>query len=672
MPILDFHVPESTTHITDPVAQQVVESILHILRIRELFSDNIYINFDHTMPSRTDDENRRINLKASRCDVAVKPIYNPTQLKWDSVSFHNSQSYGVSRENRHFAVPVFEDPVADIQVVEHQVPCGFNMSFSLSFKDKEHAYTTMAAITSQHQGTGVFNDHDVKYDYPIDMSLAVALMTIYKMKDASDYASFADYIETHMTRYLQFRVRNSDMAKKSPEQLKELVVRRQQLSCKGLLEFEQESPEVEYVNNKPDRFVLNFTYDMQFTRPETLRLYYPVVVNNQLVPEELVPDNPRTWLDELEGNFATRALHYLFHNTKIKEYPTIRTPVYDDFSPPRRTGAINFRPLFIGAVTLDGIETHIDLNDLGDLHINPIILEIIRLHGDDIFRYSGIFNITFFVNGVPLSSDGLSFENDRIILRETNRAKRYHLVIYEATNITHLDQKWVRVMMNYRWFFPITIMRHIDYFVQQNFLSITPDHGLLRRIDRWMYLGKLDAYIKVMIKKGHATPYIYQFTMTPTQFGDYITNTPSKKDPRFSLYDVFIEIGLEAGDIKEYDIPNRYLRTRNGYPILPNKSGFWGFNAPLRILRGTIQTDHQPLFTCKPQTFQRPRHIGSKSFPEGGPFPTPILDDVGEVGTPDLNMFEESRRADAERIRNLMIETEAYFYRNVGADHFTR
>ena len=672
MPILDFHVPEATTHIIDPVAKQTIESILYILRIRKIFEDNLYIDLGYTKPSRTDDMNKRINLKTNRCDVTVQPIYNPAQLKWDSVSFHNSQAYGVSRENRYFAVPVFEDRVADIQLIEHQVPCGLNMEFSLSFKEKEQAYTTMAAITSQHHGMGVFNDHDVKFNYPIDMSLAVALLMIYKLKDEGTYPSFTNYITSNMIRHLQFEVRNTDMAKPSSEQLRELVIQRQQLSCKGLLEFNQERPEVEFVENKPDRFVVNFTYDMQFTRPETLRLYYPTVVNNRLVPEELVPDNPRTWIDELEGNFATRALHYLFHQTKVKGYPVIRTPIYEDFNPPTLKGAINFRPFFIGAVTLDGPATYINLSDLGDLQINPVILDIIRLHGDDIFKYSGIFNITVFVNGVPLSSEGLSFENDNIILRETDRTKRYHLVIYEATNITYIDQKWVRVMMDYRWFFPITIMRHTDHLVKQKFLSITPDHDLLRRIDRWMYIGKLDAYIDVMIRKGHATPYIYQFTMTPTQFGDYITNTPSKKDPRFTLYDVLIEIGLESGDIIERKIPNKYLRTRNGFPILPNKSGFWGFNAPLRIIHGIIQADQQPYGACSPDTLRRPRHIGSKPFREGGPFLTPILDSMEDVSVPSLTEFEGIRRADAQHIQDLMLTIETYFYQNPGASFFTK
>lgn len=672
MPILDFHVPEATTHIIDPVAHQVVESILHILRVREVFGDNLYIDLEYTKPSRTDDKHKRINLKSDRCDVGVQPIYNPAQLKWDSVSFHNSQAYGVSRQNRRFAVPVFEDLAADVQVVEHQVPCGLRMNFTLSFKNKEVAYTTMAAITSQHHGTGVFNDHDVKFEYPIDMSLAVGLMSIYKMKDTSTQDTFAEYVKKHMTRYLQFQVRNSDMDKEASAQLKELVIRRQQLSCKGLLEFDQERPEVEYIDQKPDRFMLNFTYDMQFTRPETLRLYYPTVIDNKLVPEELVPNNPRTYLEELEGKFATRALHYLFQNTKIKVHPAIRTPIYEDFYPPKMTGAINFKPFFIGAVLLDGDETHIDLTDLGDVHINPVILDIIRQHDQDIFKYSGLFNITFFVNGVPLSPDGLTFEKDRITLREKDPTKRYHMVLYEATNITHVDQKWVRVMMDHRWFFPVTILRHTDYLVKQKFLTITPDHDLLRRIDRWMYTGKLDAYIKVMIQKGHATPYIYQFTMTPSQFGDYITNTPSKKDPRFDLYDILIYIGRESGDIGERNMPNRYLRTRSGYPILPNKSGFWGFNAPLRVLHGIVQADQQPFGVCSSTTLQRPRHIDSTSFREGGPFPTPILDDITDVRAPALDEFDKYRRVDQERIRHLMLETETYFYRNFGADFFTQ
>lgn len=673
MPILDFHVPEATTHVIDPVAHQVVDSILHLLRLRETFDDNIYIDIGYAKPSRTEDNKQRINLKNSRCDVNVQTIYNPANLKWDSVSFHNTQAYGVSRQNRHVNTPVFSDSVADVQLVEHQVPCGLRMTFTLSFKNKEEAYKASTAITSQHHGTAVFNDHDLMYDYPIDMSLAVALMSIYKMRKDIPETSFYKYIESRMTRYLQFQVRNSDIGKESKKQLKELVIRRQQLSCKGLLEFDQESPEIEYVNHTPDRFTLTFNYDIQFTRPETLRLYYPTVVENQLVPNELVPDNPRTYLDTLEGNFASRPIHCLFHNTKVKTYPVIRSPEYEDFTPPKMTGAISYKPFFVGTVLLDGEETHIDLKDLGDAHINPVILDLIRQHGDDIFEYAGLFNITFFVNEVPLSSEGLSFEHDRITLREADPTKRYHFVLYEATNITHLDQKWVRALMQYRWFFPATILRNTDFLVRHKFLEITADHDLLRRIERWMWVGKLDNYIKMMIREGHTTPYIYHFTMTPTQFGDYISNTPSKKDSRFDLYDILMYIGLEAGEFTHKTMPNRYLRSRGGYPILPNKSGFYGFNAPLRVLHGFIDMEQNP-YGCHPDAdpFKRPRQINSTSFREGGPFPTPILDNHTDLRAPSLDEFNKYIRADQARLENLMVEYEQYFVRNVTPRYFTR
>jgi len=460
VPVLDFKIPETYTHIIDPVVQQVGYALLDDLGLRGYFGDDVYFLTDTQSATNTSSDNHTLNTLNDRCNFTYEFALNPNEMKWDVMSFRHTQAYGTLGIHRRSMVAVFHDKIADVSLQEHQVPCTITMEVALMFQSKEMAANTVTAIISKHHQGTVVQAHDLYFDYPMSTKLIQDLYSIYKLKYPDKSVQFMDYLKTQSAGAIAY-LHNPNL-----DHI-ELVVKRAQLSALGVMEYNQNKPEAEQIAQVSNRFHVNFTYTIQFARPDKLTFYAPVVVNNQLIPERLIPTGESTFHPALTGVFPDIPVTLTLQEYYKYSKHVIRFPDYDDFNP-KRCPAVTYgfqHFLVLGFLLDEAPTTKINLpTDIYPLKFHPIAQEIMQYHGRDIFGTNGLFNITVFANDVQVEPGLVTIDENLVIeVAMESLDKRYHLVLSEATDLNNVDPKYWDLLKKYPDFFGTQILRNIRY-----------------------------------------------------------------------------------------------------------------------------------------------------------------------------------------------------------------
>lgn len=587
MPTLDFHIKELDSHIVDPITTQLIGGILKDLNATHLNTpDTLYVTSDRRKSSTTSNAHGDANTTHSRCDVEVRTITNPASLKWDIMTLAHTTAHGTSKFHSEDSLPLFVDQVADVRLVEVHFPLTLSLSFSLKLKTIEEARLIEASLISKYYKESKYNTHDFSYAYPLDTYTLQALFHVYKMRsEFYNKVNFIDYIQNHSTSKVQFLV---DKTRAESQ----LTVKRVQINALGLLEHDQEAPEPLKEGQSTDRWELKFTYTVQFQYPNHLKMYVPVTVENELTDPALInaDDSPYDFT-YLEGLLQERSFNTILREMHAPiNQPEIRLPFYDDWIIPHSPAkSHSFRPLLVMCFTLDENITAIPFKELGDINIHPVILDMMQEHGQDIFTTKGIFNIGVFSNDHVLDKTLSHITPDlNVLVDVSDKKKRYHIVLSEATDLRYMDDKYIRLLMRYRWYFPLTIARNLQRLIDLGHYTLDRANTALMIIEQCMYSGNLDKHIRTLIHAGHVTHHIFQYTATAYQFCDYLMNTRSLITGRY-LFDEMVEIGLNAGCIKEGMIPRPYVRGPNGWPIHQPPGGSTnGINTPIRIFNANI------------------------------------------------------------------------------------
>jgi len=593
MPIIDFIIPEIDTYVINPITDYVIQYVLRDLNVHHLFNDkaNIYVSGHNREPSSASDKNTNIQLRDDACRVIQTSIMNPKNLRWECMSFDNNQSSRVSHEHRPNYKPIFNDPLADIELIEHFTPCTLALEFTLQFMTIEHARMAEMAINNKYLNESTHNSIDLTYHYPLGYSILQVFVLLYRMRKSihPEAKNFLEYFEKYAKRKLAFMFRPEDMAK-GP-----LCVRRTNLRALGLLEYTQDQPEAIKLEKSTEYYELKFNYTLQFACPNSLRLYVPVTVENQLIPEEIVPNKePPFSLLALHGELREKSFNTFL--SKYQNYPRnlsmdIRLPFWNDFNVPKCSLTDRkFSPFFISTVLFeeDADVTHIDLADLGDLSLHPIVLEIIKEHGNDVFSTRGLFNISIFANRSLMIDNSVSMDGSMLTIRTNDVRYRHNLVISEATEFKYIDNKYVRLMMKYRWFFATMINRNIRHLVDNGIFKLENNNIVHNVMERCMRMGNMDKYLQSLISLGHAKKEIYMYATTAWQLMSYCMDTLSPITKRPLIFELR-EIGKRTGCLKSISVPDNILTNKDGYPFSSSTAGgLYGITTPLRVLETSL------------------------------------------------------------------------------------
>lgn len=629
MPSLYYHVPSAGTSILKPVVDQVITGFLDELDLLRIFKENLYIVQPFTANSQFEDSEGTPMVRKSRCDVEVNHILDKSQVPWPVDTQYNTPARGIRGDKKGVHTPILIDEDANIFMEHYTVPCGLDMNFTLTFQTYDEATRAFDSIQSRYKGSLIQRPFDIDYSYPLSIPVLGFLLSVQQAKQAYKNKTLLDYINDKKVTEISFDVRKSQIGQAEADT--ELMVRCQQLNALAQVTIDQREPEVTRRDNLPDYFTISFNMVFQFGRPDMIAIHTPVSVENTLLDPTFFQNNLNTF-------HYSPAVTGLYQDLTITEWMSrsygdyqnrmniVRMPEYDDwFHADELYASYKYRPLLIAHFTLDGYETHVDLKDLGDLSLHPIVQAILKEKHQEIFDYGGLFHIGIYADTLRLAEPLVSLSDDLILTITSERPdKEYHLILSETTEFNKTNSSWDDLLIRYRYFFPLTIEKNLDALVQNRYLYVDNDNTLLSFIGRLSSKGKLGPVLKAMVNAEEDTNQIFGYTQNASQLADYLMNTPSMRenyslpttiptDPTSppipavkeyydtkastksrSLFTAFVEQNLIAGNLTVDTIPDQYLKANQTYfPYNYISGGYYGFNTPFRVFQYNLGTQRR-------------------------------------------------------------------------------
>lgn len=588
-----YYAIEETATLVNDIAYQVTHAILHDLGVASVFPEEaISIQADDLRDSDTN-ENSHIRTTGNRCHVTLSPILDPRATRWDMNSFDTIRSHGVPGQDFEHQDPLFHDRATGIRIWEYGQPANLRMEVSLRFKDKNKSLTAMSALTTRHHASGRLSAHDLLFTYPLDLEILRDLWRLHGMREEED--GLFTWFQDGLRKEVAIEGNDADM--------KRVVLKTIQMNATGQLEHDQERPEAQEVDNVTDRWALTFQYTLQFHRPHLLRIWYPCVVGNAFLPDALTPpqeSEDHLFHKDLAGALRDTSLWKYLRGIQRHSFPVLRLPFYEDFTPVKQTPqkAHGYEPLLISCFTLNvgedgmGRET-IDLEAIPGVTFAPVFLEILRLLGDDLLKIGGLFNLVFYVDGLPYKYDAGDRDGLRFPIETRHVGKRWHYVLHEATDLCFLNHESLQAVLSRRWFFPVHLARRMDFLIRAGHIETLPDPGMITVIRESMTLNILDIYLNNLVVDGHAGLDILNVAGSAYGLAEYLVSECSLLDGRL-LWHAF---AAEANtfQIVPDDLDPVFRLAGSGLPVTYfGKDCRNAASLPRRILLTAIEPDRLP------------------------------------------------------------------------------
>jgi hypothetical protein len=505
MPVIDSMATEVTKQCIEVISEQIVNRIINYLGFSNLFlfNDNLFISSDDLQSSNFDDSSDNIRSQNNRCDVKIVPGYSPFETKFDIVSGRGLDSAIQMKRWNIGEYPVFSDKRSSVYVVEVGLPSMIELQFEVKLKSIELSDTFHNALFSRALTNGGMTDYnDIQFSYGLSDKLILFLYKIFKMQDdLLNEMTFKDYLTigsnsaiTPMTNRFK------------PDQDIELVIQRTNSKVIGRLEYSGDKHETEYYNKVSNRYVISFSYFIQYTKPVLLRTAYPIMIYNKIIDKQYIGKNIQNMSDgESKQYFQEVALNNYFlrqNDSSIKledSYPLVRYPFFDDWQrSPAMYSNINtkYQLLFIGLLSVDinpddsSLSLSVDLENEVFPMLNQKAVDEIKYvinnfeldenafsTKDDIYRRLGIFDIALFCNDSLVVYDKLSLSSEYLlsVTGDLDLSKQYRLVISQIKDISILNRQYVYYMLSHPDYYTDFLAAHMDFLVTNGYVKIITD-----------------------------------------------------------------------------------------------------------------------------------------------------------------------------------------------------
>ena len=444
MQVFSTTISEVITHVHQVIADQVCRKIIAQLGLRDVFKNHLYLNSDFFGPSKSSSEAKLPILHENAFKCNVKYSANPFGLKWDSTTPGQHLDPAIHRRDAMQTLPVFYDPIHNIQLIERYMPCNVEMECSMVFVDRVIAYDVMTRLASTYGRGELMMVNDLSYDYRMPMEILNRLY-ILGTQAGLQKGTYLDWLERGSNGLIQRIV-----SKRQRNQHAEIVIKKQQFGSLAAVDYNADQPPIQSLGTSADTVTIQFNVTVQFGRVNMLYLKYPILINNQLIPESLVTVGE----EEMYGNLYPFIKHpYLaldpaYQFQKVLMQHPVRNPWYDDWTVPRNS-SINAdmqKPFFIGLFTLDndGCDcencnckccnnqyTTINIkDDLDKYKLGDKVLTWFKEHPDEAFDSESTYSIKVFSNDTEVGPSLLKFDGENLRFPNCKGGHNtYHLVI---------------------------------------------------------------------------------------------------------------------------------------------------------------------------------------------------------------------------------------------------
>ena len=502
MPTLDTIIPEVTKQCIEPASEQIVNRLLQILGFTNIFKESIFVTSDDLKSSNFENPDHKKRIPNNRCDVQIIPGYNPLGTSFDIVSGRSIDVHDYSKRWLYDEFPVFRDPRASIALYEITVPCSVELKFSLKVKNVELSDMINTSLFSRYLTGGSVHDYsDLQFSYGLPFKIVELMFHMYNLQpDISKVMSFQEYARIGSKSAITFMVNRERLTGDQA-----LIVQRTNSKVLGKMEYAGEIANAEEIGKVTNRYVTEFSYFFQFSKPSILRMSYPIMVSNQLVGEKYAGKAQSMSYGETLQVFPEISINNFLlgkNNARInlsKSYPLVRYPEYDDWQRSSRMYRdINtkYQMLFIGLLIVNVDETtgtqslSVDIKNEIFPMLNPVaVTEIERvitsfnlnphayLSFGDHFRRLGLFDIAVFCNDAMISFENLTLTDDFILTvgGTIDQTNCYRVVISQNLDIRILNRQYIFYILENPAYYSDFIAANIQYLVANRFINVVRD-----------------------------------------------------------------------------------------------------------------------------------------------------------------------------------------------------
>lgn len=351
MMVYSSTISEILTHVYDKIAGQLSRKIISDMGLTEYLGNRIYIRSDYLGPSKSTSERRLPILHENAFQCNIKYSLNPFGIKWDSTTPGQHMDPAIHRRDTMNTAPLFYDPKHCVQIIERSMPCNITLDCSFNFTDKVVAFDVASRFLSTYVRGELMSTNNLYYQYKFPLDILSKLYTIGQLIGIPK-GQYYNWLQACSNNQIQ-RI----ISKRERNRTAELVVEKHMWDTLTAYDYDMDNFAVSSLGTSMNTVALPFTAVLQFSRINLLYLKYPIVINNHLVPDNLVT------VDRMEA--FGRSIRYIQHpwlvaNPYYQEYKCLinqpaRNPWYDNWTLPLYTHheAVDARPFFIGVVTLD-------------------------------------------------------------------------------------------------------------------------------------------------------------------------------------------------------------------------------------------------------------------------------------------------------------------------------
>jgi hypothetical protein len=400
MPNISLTLPGISQSVTRPVIFDIINQLNEITKTNK--DTKIFFPGDiakmRTPGTSIDDQTERF------------AVFNTNYITFIEVEEdYDHDTLGSTAVSRKEHIPTFIDRRLGMYVTPVYATSNVVINFKYRCPNKTEALRWRDDIRMRVSQLRDVSLHNLTYHYLLSPEVLDIIQEVYIRREAvaSYNETLEEYILSHSTDRLTVI---GDLVAKSPK----LAISETQCRIVGTYGWDA-------IPDKPDRedsgvFTISFSYKFSYEKPIACNFRYPVMVHNQLMPKQYTYFSDKAYdLYRLDKSFTLSlgALNKFETDTvmdnAIQPDALIRLPSFDDFKiqiVPPGTGTVF---IALSEVDIDNKMDLLNLNDLGNLIMDPDILEfIVQSEYPYICNlYSSIINLSLYRNEYLTSSKSI-------------------------------------------------------------------------------------------------------------------------------------------------------------------------------------------------------------------------------------------------------------------------
>lgn len=427
-------VPNQYQHIYEPIAKQILFWIIKDLGMQGVWSsDWISFTSEHGTPLRQKDRNNNLRLQMhNRIDCSIRLNMDVDTVKWSVAHERLTQHLELGTVS-----PIVFHEKSSTLLSPWPLATNLTLNINLMVTSLSVAHQLMDAISLTLNPNNPGYVVNFAFDFPIPDTALGILLEVFKLSGIPENA-FIRALQEYSNNQLSISMNTQ--------------TNKRQITCKqsyenAMIQIDMpvQEPNVVKVEQRTIGYSIPLEVTLQFHKPQAILVEYPIVVNNQHIPQILIDPEVSTWppgwvskYDKAYSPFLNLALYEQFLEGQVTRIPMVKAPYYDPWTPCSSTNFIQFgyKPFLSMVVLLDtGPDgkptgtTTIDLANLGDISLVQSVLDELKISGGQALYYQDLYNVSIYANDMQVEPSSLTFDGQTLIMPHTDTNRVYRLIL---------------------------------------------------------------------------------------------------------------------------------------------------------------------------------------------------------------------------------------------------